>query len=154
MTKLYIDGGLAITRIILQRYTGAYWTNAELYFHNVRHRLKLAFHNYTLPATGFIPSNADVHMVDLVMTVRIAGAKFHSGSDWYAYKVMPRRVDGHPDFNDTLAPSTSRWFETGEFTWTFQTASLSSVAVQISTQHREIVHLPHAPYADLRATAG
>jgi hypothetical protein len=66
---------------------------------------------------------------------------------------MPRQVDGHPDFNDTIAAQHSRWFECGYFTWKKASASVSTVAVQLYTTHRFVAYHPHGPWANMVASS-
>jgi hypothetical protein len=66
---------------------------------------------------------------------------------------MLGQVDGHPNFNDTIKPMTSRWFEFASFTWLKPDTPVSSLAAQVATFHREIIHIPFAPWANLVASA-
>lgn len=157
MPGIYVDGpGLAIERFMLQRYVGSAWQNSTSYMQNQRHRFRMLFRNYysnRIPVGGSAYGNCDIHVADLRVGLRLPGASFDSwNKDSGIWSLMPRQVNFHPDFNDAIAPSTSRWFEFGVFTWRVPTIPASRVVVQVETFHREVIHLPPAPRANLVVT--
>jgi hypothetical protein len=106
------------------------------------------------PVGGSSYGTSDIHVADLRVKLQLPGAKFDGdGNETTVAALMPMMIKGHPDFNDTIAPMTTRWFDVGAFTWTAASASISSVLVQVYTFHREITHIPPAPTANLVASS-
>jgi hypothetical protein len=158
MSNVYVCGhGLGITRFLLQGASGSSWQGATRYEKNNRYRFRAKFQNYFPSGT---PSNNEgcakfgIHIVDLQIKVRLEGAIFdYWGPNSGAFALMPRQINGHPDFNDTIAPQASRWFEFGAFKWATSSASASSVPVQIQTLHRFVAHNPYPGWGNVLATS-
>jgi hypothetical protein len=158
MSTIYVDGhGLGMTKMVLQKLSGGSWQNSSKYAQNQKHRFRMLFHNsYSnlIPVGGSAFGNSDIHIADLCVKITLPGARFdgweQSNGQW---SLMPGQVEGHPNFNDTIKPMTSRWFAFAPFTWLRPDASVSSIAAQVTTFHREIIHIPFAPWANLVASA-
>jgi hypothetical protein len=158
MSNIYVDGhGLGMTKMILQKQSGTSWQNSTKYDQNQKHRFRMLFHNYyssSIPSGGSAFGNCDIHIADLFVKITLPGARFDGWQqDHGQWPLMPAQVDGHPNFNDTIKPMTSRWFEFASFTWLKPDAAVSSIGVQVCTFHREILHIPFAPWANLVASA-
>jgi len=152
--KLYTDGhGLAITRMLLERNSGSTWVAATSYQPMQKYRFRMRFTNYfhnSIPVMGGAFGNSGIHIAEIEVTMKLAFAKFDTSgrADERAF-LMPRRVNNHPDFNDTVAPTQSRWFTFGHFTWNGPAAALNQYPLEMYTSHREIVYMPNAPWARL-----
>jgi hypothetical protein len=66
---------------------------------------------------------------------------------------MPGVINGHPNFNETIAPQSTRSFDFGYFTWMSPSKAASSVAVQVYTRHRFIAFNQTPPTGNLLATS-
>ncbi len=152
--SLYVDAhGLHITSFVVQRWTGATWQTASIYEPSKKYRFRMLVRNSFrtgIPQLGPAFGNTGIHITSILVKFKLAGARFEeTGRDWSNAFLMPRVVDGHPDFNDTIAPGKSRWFDLGIFTWTKTPAQLSKFPVELNTGHRQIIYMPAAPVARL-----
>jgi hypothetical protein len=162
MANLYVCGnGLAITKFVLQRESGASWEGVSSYQQGKRHRFRARFENSFINSTpvgsGLTAGaygNTGIHITDLQIFLTLPGATFDGwGQSSAAFALMPGVINGHPNFNETIAPQSTRSFDFGYFTWMSPSKAASSVAVQVYTRHRFIAFNQTPPTGNLLATS-
>jgi hypothetical protein len=98
--------------------------------------------------------NTDIYIADVGVELTLQGAVFDGqGPNSGRFRLMPYQVGGHPDFNDTIAPQTSRWFEFGYFRWATASKPANTVVAQILTHHRFVSRNMDPAPGNIQATA-
>jgi hypothetical protein len=152
--KLYGDGrGLAITAFSVQRLNGSTWEKADWYMAGQSYRIRARFTNFYhdgIPILGPAFGNTGIHITNVIVKMQFPGARFveTQRADSTAF-LMPYWVDDHPDFNDTIAPEESRWFNFGHFTRVSGPVQVNSRAISLYTVSREILYMPPGNWGNL-----
>jgi len=144
MVKLWVDGRkLAMTSFKVQKLAGSSWVSATKYEMNQKYRFRACFHNLFgsgIPSDNRACELNDIYMTEFSVYMKLPFAKFSVG-DLGGNRMsvcLTRSVGSHGDFNDGIAPSRSRYFEFGDFTWTGPATLVANAPVEIQVLHREV----------------